>query len=161
MSVSAAAPAGQRPSAWRACQERDSMGQLRTTLGVTLLAAFILFSATKVLLRSAAFGPRHFFSVPLEAIQHYEHERFAGLRLPAGEVIGYIDNFAGQPPDPGSFYLTQYVLAPRILVAGSSCRWVLGNFRDPAVQPPEELRHRFALVQDLGNGVKCYRVEEP
>ncbi len=90
-----------------------------------------------------------------ERVDHYDRARYAGLAdiLPPYGVIGYLDDGGCDNPVQG-YYLTQYALAPRLLVEDASRPWLLVNGR-PDQRPL--LPDGASLVRDLGNGVRLYR----
>jgi hypothetical protein len=91
----------------------------------------------------------------------YDEQRYAGVAvlLPPGCVVGYVED---DPPDaamPQHYFLTQYVLAPCVLVNDTRRPLVLVNGR-----PESEVRPPMAegrLLRDLGKGVRLFGREEP
>lgn len=80
-------------------------------------------------------------------------ERIRG-ELPATGVIGYI----GPSDDPTEmryerYYLTQFALAPLIIVDSPDHDLVFGNFIDAALDSPSD----FVVVKDLGGGLWLLR----
>jgi hypothetical protein len=94
-----------------------------------------------------------------ERVDHYDRARYAGLgdALPAHGVFGYLDD-GGCDNAVQGYYLTQYALAPRLLVEDASPPLLLVDGRPD--QPPA-LPEGLTLVRDLGNGVRVYRRGAP
>jgi hypothetical protein len=91
----------------------------------------------------------------------YDEQRFAGVAalLPPGGVVGYVED---DPPDSAMtqhYYLTQYVLAPCVLVNDSRRAVVLVDGRPEAEVRPPMAGGR--MLRDLGNGVRLFGHEEP
>jgi hypothetical protein len=85
--------------------------------------------------------------------------RFNELRkeLPARDEIGYINDAA---PDATirqeEYYLTQYALAPAMIVDSPDKALVVANFHQPADQALLKAR-RLTVVRDFGTGVLLLR----
>jgi hypothetical protein len=93
-----------------------------------------------------------------ETLDVRRFERLCRL-LPAHATIGYeadSQNPLEDRQEVRRFYLTQYALAPVIVVAGTSREFVVANYRDPdrcrVCKSPD-----FALVADLGEGLMLFR----
>ncbi|UCC71612.1 MAG: hypothetical protein JSV86_14665 [Gemmatimonadota bacterium] len=138
----------------------DRRSIVRTALAAVLFLA--LAGAAETL--SLAIGTFHESragspSVPADRASRHE-ARFAPLReqLPARGVVGYAsDGLAA-----GSFtsleamqdyFLTQYSLAPLIVVRGADPPLVVGNFRTAQSALPEGT----TVLRDLGDGVVLLR----
>ncbi len=91
-------------------------------------------------------------------------ERFSALRaaLPARAVVGYVtDRQAGErltaPEALQEFFLTQFSLAPAIVVRGAIPSLSVGNFPDrdrrAMVQRLAELADSIYVIHDFGEGV--------
>lgn len=87
--------------------------------------------------------------------------RYRGLveDLPSSGVVGYVADDPDGPEATRSYYLAQYVLAPRILVQGDRQRFVLVD--DQAGRSARVEMAGRRLLRDLGNGVRLYEREEP
>jgi fermentation-respiration switch protein FrsA (DUF1100 family) len=85
----------------------------------------------------------------------YEH-RFDVLRpmLPRQGTVGYVTD---RPEAAREFFLTQYALAPLIVVAHARAPLVIGNFFDPDAGPAVAAAHGLALLRDFGDGVALFR----
>ncbi len=92
-------------------------------------------------------------------VDYFDRERYAGLDevLPPHGVVGYLDDGGCDNPVQG-YYLTQYVLAPRVLVEDAARHLLLVNGRPDR---PPALPADLVLVRDLGNGVRVYRRGAP
>lgn len=99
-----------------------------------------------------------------DEISVYEH-RFQEMRtvLPRTGVVGYWGHPELTTALPGQglvhvhfqrFLLTQYALAPVLLVEGTEPEFVVGNF-DPGMVPAPA--HGLRVVRDFGNGVILFR----
>lgn len=130
----------------------------RVMLGGLLLTGMALAWGVGLYRQSAALGFRF---QDLEDAPVYE-ERLGRLRemLPRHATVGYVDDFPAGPLDtPGKFLLTQYVLAPVLVVPGPHQPLVIRNMHRPQNQPLTAAERRWTLVEDLGNGVHLYRTE--
>jgi hypothetical protein len=95
-----------------------------------------------------------------DAITRYEH-RFRGLRraLPAQGVIGYISGTGPEgftTEDFRRFLLTEYALAPLVLINDTVPELIVGNFTPdsaPSAPPAPDLQR----VRDFGGGVWLLR----
>jgi hypothetical protein len=138
----------------------------RAAYGAALLVLIALFGVTRVLCQDSPGTPPTLDS----QVQAYT-ERYAGLRdlLPARGVIGYISESSAAPPredeapdEPAAyqgrwFMLTQYALAPLIVVRDSGRPVVICNVSDPQEAPRVCQGPGLTLLRDLGNGVALLR----
>jgi hypothetical protein len=89
-----------------------------------------------------------------------QYERFSGLRqtVPENAILGYLTD-----AEPGSVLATtifdaaQYALAPRLLQAGTTGEWVLGNFTKPLDFEGLGAKYGLHLERYFGSGVVLYR----
>ncbi|HTU23554.1 MAG TPA: hypothetical protein VMG10_36295 [Gemmataceae bacterium] len=91
----------------------------------------------------------------------YDQLRYRGLDevLPHSGVVGYVTDDPDGPEATRSYYLAQYVLAPRILIQGDHSRFVLVD--DSPGRPARAAMSGRRLLCDFGNGVRLYAREEP
>jgi uncharacterized protein YqgQ len=77
-------------------------------------------------------------------------KRFNDVRkmLPKHGVVGYLSDRSG---NVGSYYLTQYALAPLVVDNSMDHHFVIGNFGD--AHSPISINHDWVLLRDFGNGV--------
>ena len=135
---------------------------LAAKTGVVLLILFALLSNLHWLLQ-AAFDPDFPRS---DRISQYER-RFEGLKkiLPPHGVVGYLTHRQAQDMrfDAGTaeFYLTQYALAPLIVIYSSEREFVIGNFGASRVDPEIFKDRDLTLIRDFGNGVMLFRHKTP
>ncbi len=93
-----------------------------------------------------------------------QSERFSGLRqtVPENATLGYLTD-----AEPGSVLATtifdaaQYALAPRLLQAGTTQEWVLGNFTQPLDFQALGAKYGLHLERYFGSGVVLYRKQRP
>jgi hypothetical protein len=93
-----------------------------------------------------------------DEITMYEN-RFSGLLelLPKLGVVGYIsDNIDNPDHDTKAFYLTQYAIAPTIVVREKNRPLVVGNFKDTEVRTEELEKYGLSLSKDFNNGVMLF-----
>jgi hypothetical protein len=133
---------------------------MRVRIAFLVLLLYVGASVLRCLSRATESAP----SPGLDEISAYEH-RFQELRtvLPQSGVVGYWGHPELTTALPGQglahlhfqrFLLTQYALAPVLLIEGTEPEFVVGNFDPGAVPPsPQGLR----LVRDFGNGVVLFR----
>ena len=101
-----------------------------------------------------------------DRISQYER-RFEGLKkiLPTHGVVGYLSHRQAQDIrfDAGTaeFYLTQYALAPLIVIHSPERDLVIGNFGAFRVDPEIFKDRDLTLIKDFGNGVMLFRRETP
>jgi hypothetical protein len=79
--------------------------------------------------------------------------------LPARATVGYEADSEDPLTDRQEvkrFYLTQYALAPVIVVAGVDRDLVVGNYRDPGRCRTCRSKD-FVLVNDFGQGLMLFR----
>lgn len=135
---------------------------LAAKTGVAVLILFALLSNLHWLLRGA-FDP----DFPRrDRISQYER-RFEGLKkiLPTHGVVGYLSHRQAQDIrfDAGTaeFYLTQYALAPLIVMYSPERDLVIGNFGASRVDPEIFEDRDLTLIKDFGNGVMLFRHKTP
>ena len=96
-----------------------------------------------------------------DLIVHYDEQRCAEVAalLQPGGVVGYVEDEPLNATMPQHYFLTQYVLAPCVLV--NDARWplVLVNGRPEVEVRPPMVEGR--LLRDLGNGVRLFGREGP
>ena len=89
----------------------------------------------------------------------YDKARFELVRplVKDSAVLGFIeDAYSAKEIVCPKLYVTQYVLAPTLLVEGAGPRLVIGNFRNPS-SLPAVLKNRYRPLLDCGNGVRLYQ----
>jgi hypothetical protein len=127
------------------------------TVGVVLLALVSIASSASLLRRAGPITPGR---MGKDEITLYLR-RFEPLRraLPARVTVGYEADSEDPLTDRQEvkrFYLTQYALAPAIVVAGVDRNLVIGNYRDPS-RCRVCWSKNFALVKDFGQGLMLFR----
>lgn len=103
--------------------------------------------------------PRTVRALHTDQVQSYI-ERYAELRtlLPAHGIIGYVSDDAATPPlNRDRFYMTQYALAPLIVVQDSNQALIICNVEDSTDASRVCQRPGLVLVRDLGNGLALLR----
>jgi len=130
------------------------------SLQFTCVALAFVFCCAVSAIRLAVEAPKpSTFHVSAADITSRSDQRFAELKtmLPQRGVVGYFGEAGSSPATVGSYYLTQYALAPVVVDHSTNHPLVVGNFRLPQTQPlPESLK----LVKDFGNGVLLFKSEE-
>jgi hypothetical protein len=132
----------------------------RTIAGVVLLCVVSLVSNLQLLEAVLRF---RLHQTEQDGVSSFE-QRLAQLkqRLPSSGVIGYFGDPNVAPDDVDStatYYLTQYTLAPIVVVRNTGQRYAIGVFNS-APPSAEDLRARgLALMQDFGGGVQLLRRE--
>jgi hypothetical protein len=121
-------------------------------VAVALLVATAVLSGVRLAVRVAALALD--WQRPDE-VTGYE-ERFHALRrlLPPHGVVGYLSDRHDAVKE---FYLTQYALAPVIVVRDARAPLVVGNFFDPEAAAALAAAHRLTPVRDFGEGVVLFR----
>lgn len=97
-----------------------------------------------------------------------EHMGAVSRALPPGtSVVGYLDGHDLNASIPGDeqeeFYLTQYALAPAVVLPGVDHEWIVGNFgnaltRDEIASALDQRLRSYSL-DDLGFGI--YLIHRP
>ena len=87
--------------------------------------------------------------------------RFDELRkaLPGRGVVGYVSDETDEFEKTENYYLTQYVLAPLVVVRGADRPWVVGNFGHGG-QSAAAAGARLTPVKDFGDGVVLFGQEK-
>ena len=126
--------------------------------GVLVLALLALLSSAALLVRGSRIARSR---LGQDEITRYL-ARFEGLRraLPAHGTVGYESDLQDSLTDRQEvkgFYLTQYAIAPVVVVAGTDRDLVIGNYRDPALNCRICRSTSFVLEKDFGGGVLLFR----
>ncbi len=136
--------------------------RLAAKTGIALLISFALSSNLHWLLQ-ATFDP----NLPRsDRISQYE-KRFEGLKkiLPAHGVVGYLSDRQAQDirfdDRTMEFYLTQYALAPLVVMHSPERDLVIGNFGASRVDPETFKDRDLTLIRNFGNGVMLFRHKTP
>ena len=148
----------------------ESIRNLKTKLGGVgyatrvRLAALLLLALT-ALLTNLTYLRENRSVEPTTAghddINIYER-RFGVLReaLPARGVVGYLSDEQGVDEATKKYYLTQYTLAPLIVVRDADRALVVGDFARGGEGVPDVPSGGLKLVKDFGDGVALYAREE-
>jgi hypothetical protein len=91
----------------------------------------------------------------IDQITIYER-RFIELKeyLQNHLVVGYISDYDDNSTEDGlSYTMTQYVLAPIILVRGIKRNFIIGNFHSTKPNIKAYEKENLALIRDFGDGV--------
>ena len=123
-------------------------------LGAILsVAAVSLLSVGRLLLQVADFYPR---APSPDGVTEFD-SRFVALRgmLPPKGIIGYMTDLDTPPADVNAqaeYHITQYALAPILVVNSPHQRFVVGNFHRTVTTG--SLRDRgFKTVREFGSGI--------
>jgi hypothetical protein len=93
-----------------------------------------------------------------DEVSLYE-KRFEELRrvLPRRGSVGYLADREADDirfdPSAVDYYLTQYALAPVVVLYSQQPELVVGNFRDPSSLPDVVRRKGLVVRKDFGDGV--------
>jgi hypothetical protein len=103
--------------------------------------------ASSIFQRSGAFDPVSWYGSRLAAVKR---------ALPPRGLVGYLgEEKSAVVHVNGQYYLSQYALAPVVLVFNSAAPdLVLGNFHDPRAQARSFAELGLESKTDFGNGVK-------
>ena len=129
-------------------------GQLKT---IFVFAAIIVLSLHHNFL-AVHKGIQRYNRQELDPITKYE-KRFFELKahLQNHHVVGYISNYDDQSDQDGFAYgMTQYVLAPVILVRGIKRKFIVGNFQGAPADINRYEKENISLIRDFGNGVLLF-----
>lgn len=130
-------------------------------LGAALcIAAVSLLSIGRFFFQVADFFPK---APSPDGVTDF-NSRFQGLRamLPPKGIIGYMTDPETPAADTNAqaeYHLTQYALAPVLVVYSQDHRFVIGNFHKTVTTG--SLRDRgFKLVREFGNGIALLENEK-
>jgi len=124
------------------------MNRWRGAISSLFLVLCCLLSSVREVLQA----PRVRSIPKTNQISSLSDERFAELKkvLPQRGVVGYVGEGGGTSSAVGSYYLTQYALAPLIVDYSQMHPLVIGNFPHAV---PAQLPGNLQLMHDFGNGV--------
>ncbi|MBW2491396.1 MAG: hypothetical protein JRE65_09635 [Deltaproteobacteria bacterium] len=123
-----------------------------------LFSAIIIFSFHNNL-QALQKGIERYKRKELDQVTIYE-KKFIELKafLQDHMVVGYVSDYDDNSDEDGMAYgMTQYVLAPIILVRGKKRNFIVGNFHsaNPNIKAYEE--ENLSLYRDFGNGVILFQ----
>ena len=124
------------------------------------IKTIFLFAAIIILSFSSNFKAMHkgiqrYNRKEIDQISIYEN-RFIELKafLQNQLVVGYISDYDDSSSEDGIAYsMTQYVLAPIILVRGIKRHFVVGNFQSAIPDVKTYEKENLSLITDFGRGV--------
>lgn len=124
--------------------------------------SLLLLALTPLLTNLKYFGVNR--TVDLSAIGKdqitLEENRFTEIRkvLPARGVVGYVNDETDIDEGTRKYYVTQYAIAPLIVVRGADRPLVVGDFSANGQRLPAPLENR-TLIKDFGNGILLFGEE--
>ena len=123
-----------------------------------VFSAIIIFSFHNNL-QALQKGIERYKRKELDQVTIYE-KKFIELKafLQDHMVVGYVSDYDANSDEDGMAYgMTQYVLAPIILVRGKKRNFIVGNFHsaNPNIKAYEE--ENLSLYRDFGNGVILFQ----
>jgi hypothetical protein len=123
-----------------------------------VFSAIIIFSFHNNL-QALRKGIERYKRKELDQVTIYE-KKFIELKafLQDHMVVGYVSDYDDNSDEDGMAYgMTQYVLAPIILVRGKKRNFIVGNFHsaNPNIKAYEE--ENLSLYRDFGNGVILFQ----
>ena len=127
------------------------------------LKAIFLFAAIIILslhynFKALQKGIQRYNRKEPDQITIYEN-RFIELKdfLQNHLVVGYISDYDDNSNEGGKAYsMTQYVLAPIILVRGIKRRFIIGNFQSAKPNAKAYEKENLSLIMDFGSGVTLF-----
>ena len=127
---------------------------IRSYIGCALLLLFAYTSSAVLLKRSIAGEIKPQFNEEISSLE----KKFEGVEayLPSRGIIGYIDddeNILKNVEAARTFILTQYILAPLIVVRDTDKKIILGNFHDSATGMKIAGKNDLICIEDFGNGL--------
>ena len=142
--------------------------QVLSAIILTLLLGVAIVSAAQTMI--GVWHGWHLSAINQDASTLWE-KRLVELRgdLPETGTFGYLSEMdipdcAYNPIDTNEEYvLTQYYLAPRILLRGKAYDYVIGNFADLQVDSPAQLETLtgLSMIASYGNGIYLFKGELP
>ena len=124
---------------------------LKTLFLFTAIIIFSFHNNFKALQK----GIQRYKRKELDQITIYE-KRFFELKefLQNHLVVGYVSDYDDNSNEDGIAYsMTQYVLAPIILVRGIKRNFIVGNFHSAQPNIKAYEKENLSLYRDFGNGV--------
>jgi hypothetical protein len=99
-------------------------------------------------------------SIGKDEVTMYDR-RFEELRkaLPKRGLVGYVHDQTDEVETIKAYYLTQYALAPIMVVHGIEPDLVVGNFSYPSEETGKSVPDDLIPIQNFGNGVILFRKE--
>ena len=127
------------------------MNRSRTAIAPLIFLFGCLLSSVRIVVDAPT--PRELRAFHSE-IASQSDERFAALKtmLPESGIVGYVGETG--PAADGSYYLTQYALAPLVVDRSPNHALVVGNFATSQVS--QSAVDNLRLVKDFGNGVLLF-----
>jgi hypothetical protein len=140
-------------------KKRSAEGKLlfvpavRVSVGVLLISLLVLLTVGRLVEEAVSLDPRE---IGRDVVTLYE-KRFAPLKGMKG-VVGYITDadLQSRPEDVKAvqrFVLTQYALAPLIVLNIPQSRLVVGNFHEGAFDPKLPANQGFVVLLNFGDVV--------
>ena len=140
-------------------KKRSAEGKLlfvpavRVSVGVLLISLLVLLTVGRLVEEAVSLDPRE---IGRDVVTLYE-KRFAPLKGMKG-VVGYITDadLQSRPEDVKAvqrFVLTQYALAPLIVLNTPQSRLVVGNFHEGAFDPKLPANQGFVVLLNFGDVV--------
>ena len=143
-------------------KKRSAEGKLlfvpavRVSVGVLLISLLALVTVGRLVEEAVSLDPRE---IGRDVVTLYE-KRFAPLKgmLPHKGVVGYKTDadLQSRPEDVKAvqrFVLTQYALAPLIVLNTPQSRLVVGNFHEGAFDPKLPANQEFVVLLNFGDVV--------
>jgi len=135
----------------------------RAKVALALLILLVFVSDAYFALATHIFS--HITTIPSDEVSLYER-RLETLKqiLPQRAFLGYVgDTDVGDTDDlrvelfMKRYVLTQYILAPLIIIRRADLPIVIGDFHDTHSYAVIPKRNGLVLIRDLGNGVQLFR----
>jgi len=135
----------------------------RAKVALALLILLVFVSDAYFALATHIFS--HITTIPSDEVSLYER-RLETLKqiLPQRAFLGYVgDTDVGDTDDlrvelfMKRYVLTQYILAPLIIIRRADLPIVIGDFHDTHSYAVIPKRNGLVLMRDLGNGVQLFR----
>ncbi|MBI3795855.1 MAG: glycosyltransferase family 39 protein [Deltaproteobacteria bacterium] len=124
------------------------MRRIRCSIAVILLAGFgFLFCGEQLLSLSLTSLKTAQESEVARQVKRLERPR---RKVPAQATVGYLSD---QPDNLRYYYLTQYALAPVVVLQTPEVELVVGNFLTTDTQTVLRQYPQFSLYEDFGDGV--------
>jgi hypothetical protein len=123
-------------------------------IALFLFAAIIIFSFYNNF-KAMQKGIQRYKRKELDQITIYE-KKFTELKevLQNHLTVGYVSDYDDNSNEDGIAYgMTQYVLAPIILVRGIKRNFIVGNFHSAKPNVKAYEKENLSLYRDFGNGV--------
>ncbi len=133
---------------------KDNNLSLLVTANIVILITYIILIDLLFLADAVRFASRHKLWEDEYSVYEKKFECVKGS-IPPDAVVGYVSSSTTNY----GYNLSQYALAPNIIVNDADMRYVLGNFDDTTKISELNSIKGLSLIKNCGNGVALFKRE--